>query len=229
MKKIFFVYSNDPEDLDLYKELKPYFIGYTKSQMLTIIDKEHLFSLSGDKEKAIEQLKKADLAIPLISVDYLNDDDCHLQLETAISTKIEVVPVLLRACLWPEFVNLKNLEKKILPYDGQTVTEHIKTDGRNDNIFTQIALLVKAHLLGDELKKIDKLELKSTPKSFYNKLAGFVLVLGITGFIISYSYLNKLTSLLTASLISLIAPLMSVVLAIVIYKISALPTKFKTK
>jgi len=43
MKKVFFAYSDDTEDIDLYKELKRHFTAYAKQGLLSIMARYEFF------------------------------------------------------------------------------------------------------------------------------------------------------------------------------------------
>ncbi len=80
--KIFFSYSSTPEDLDWYKKINKHFNIYQGNGLLGIIDKTELIKLARDKEDITEILKTSDMAILLLSIDYVNDAECLEQLET---------------------------------------------------------------------------------------------------------------------------------------------------
>ena len=220
MKKIFFAYSDDQEDLDLYKELKLHFTPYAKKGVLKIIDKEELFRMSSDKDKAIEQLRESDLTVPLLSIDYLNSEECLHLLETAVIANKTVIPVLLRACDWAEIDKNSLWAKNLLPEDKQSVVQHIKAGGDDDKIFNGIALLVKAFVLNDVLGAIKIPEEKKTTGLFYYLLAGVVFISGILASVISYSQWGDWK-------ISALAVLMGGSISLLALKNVFFPTKFK--
>ena len=111
MKKVFFAYSDDTEDIDLYKELKQHFTAYARQGFLAILDRDELFRISGNREKINEFLRNSDFAVPLLSIDYLNSDECLKLLDAAKASKKPIIPILLRACEWEEVDKLKALKK----------------------------------------------------------------------------------------------------------------------
>ena len=219
MKKIFFAYSDDQEDLNLYKELKLHFTPYAKKGVLKIIDKEELFRMSSDKEKAIEQLRDSDLTVPLLSIDYLNSDECLQLLNTAVDSNKTVMPVLLRACDWAEIGKNSLWAKNLLPQDKQPVVQHIKAEGDDDKIFYGIALLVKAFILNDALESITIPEEKKRAGFFYYLLAGIVFLIGILAAVISYTLWHKWE-------ISALAVVMGVAISLLALKNVFFRTKF---
>jgi len=221
MKKIFFAYSDESEDINLYKELKLHFNPYAKKGILTIIDKDELFRISSSKEKAIEQLQTSDFAVPLLSIDYLNNEECLKLLEAAAVSNKPIIPVLLRACEWTEVERLKTLEKTLLPNDQQPVAQHISAEGGDDKILSGIAKTGKAIMFKDDLEKLNEIPIKQTPKLFYYILAGIVFLIGVMGAFISYSFWGDWK-------ISIIYVLMFAAIAMLPLKNVWIPTKFKT-
>lgn len=181
MKKIFFTYSDEQEDVNLYKELKLHFTPYAKKGIVKIIDKEELFRITNDKQKAKEILLESDIAIPLLSIDYINDDDCIALLETAADNKKIVIPVLLRECLWNEIDKLRPMGEKILPADKQPIREHIRNEGSEDKVLSGIALKVKAILLGSSLDEIPAKHETRKSGMFEYIIASIVLLMGALG------------------------------------------------
>ena len=102
-KKIFFSYSNQNEDLEFYNKIHKHFAAYSNIGMLGIIDKKEIFKLTGDSTKINELLKTSDITIPLLSIDFINDEECLKQLEVAAGEKKVIVPVLLRDFDWEAF------------------------------------------------------------------------------------------------------------------------------
>ncbi len=220
MKKIFFAYSDDTEDIDLYKELKQHFTAYARQGFLSIIDKDELFRTSGDREKVNELLRNSDFTIPLLSIDYLNSDECLKLLDDAKASKKPIIPILLRACEWEELDKLKDLEENILPDNKQSVVQLISSDKSGDAIFSGIARKVKAVIFDDDLKKLEEVQVAGNSKTFYYILAGIVLVIGGLVSAISYSRLAdwKITAVVF---------LMFVVVALLALKNVLFPTKFR--
>ena len=222
MKKIFFAYSDDTEDIDLYKELKQHFTAYARQGFLSIIDKDELFRLSGDLEKTNELLRNSDFAIPLLSIDYLNSNECLKLLDDARASKKPIIPILLRACEWEDVDELRDLQGNILPDKNQSVVQLISSDKTGDVIFSGIARKVKAVIFDDDLKKLGEVQVSGNSKVFYYILAGIVLVIGGLVSAIAWSRLSDWK-------IAAVIFLMFVVVALLALKNVLFPTKFKVR
>jgi hypothetical protein len=222
MKKVFFTYSDDTEDIDLYKELKQHFTTYARQGFLSIIDKDELFRISGNREKMNELLQNSDFTIPLLSVDYLNSEECLKLLDAAKASQKPIIPILLRACEWEEVDKLKDFEKNILPDKEQSVAQLIASDKGGDIIFSGIARRVKAVIFNDDLKKLEQVKIAGGSKTFYYILATIVLVIGGLVSAISYSRLMDWK-------ISAVIFLMFVVVALLALKDILFPTKFRIR
>lgn len=222
MKKIFFTYSDDAQDVELYKELRQHFATYARKGFLAIIDKDELFKLSNDRQKTAEFLLNADITIPLLSIDYLNSDDCLKLLDTAATSQKQIIPVLLRDCDWTELEKIKALEKNMLPDDKTPVAQHITSDGNEDKVMAGIARKVKAVVFNDDLKKLEELHTGTGSTKFYYILAGIVLLIGILGSIYSYTRWNNW-------MLSGIVFLMFLGIALFAVKNSLFPTKFTSR
>jgi hypothetical protein len=174
MKKIFFAYSDNPKDVELYKEFNKHFKTYARNGMLTILDKDELFRLSGDSAKTEQFLHESDITIPLLSVDYLTNDQCIQLIDAAVAGNRPIIPVLLRDCNYDSIDKLKALKNQLLPEDKQSVTEHINREGGQDEVFAAMARRVK----GTVFKELDGIEIRSSPRLFYYIVAGILLILG---------------------------------------------------
>ena len=217
MKKIFFAYSDNVKDVELYKEFNKHFKTYAKSGMLMIIDKDELFRINNDNEKILKFLDESDITVPLLSIDYLTNDRCIQLLESAVAGNKTIIPVLLRDCDYQGIDKLKGLEHKLLPDDKDSVTEHNIKDGGLDEVFTTIAKKVKSIIF----KELELVTIKTGPKLFYYILSGIVFAMGILAAAISYSSWKNW-------MISSGIFLMFVVIALFSLKNVLFPTKFKT-
>jgi len=222
MKKIFFAYSDDTEDIGLYNELKQHFTAYARQGFLSIIDKDELFRINGDREKTNEVLRNSDFAIPLLSIDYLNSNECLKLLDDARASNKPIIPILLRACEWEAVNELKNLQGNILPDKNQSVVQLISADKTGDVIFSGIARKVKAVIFDDDLKKLEEVQVTGNSKVFYYLLAGIVLVIGGLASAIAYSRMRDWK-------IAAVIFLMFVAVALLALKNVLFPTKFKVR
>ena len=182
-KKIFFSYSNQDEDLELYDKIHKHFAAYSSIGLLGIIDKNEIFKLTGNKSDILDILKTSDIAIPLLSIDFVNDQDCLKQLESAADDNKVIVPVLLRDFDWEAFKEITKYREKMLPDDLTPVENHITAGGNDDTVFKDIALKVKA-LIFPEIRNI---EVQKTSHLFYYVIASLVFATGIVASVIVYN------------------------------------------
>ncbi len=187
-KKIFFSYSNHQEDLDLYNKINKHFNAYSSIGLIGIIDRNEIFRITADKEQALELLKTADLTIPLLSIDYINDAECLQQLESAASNQVKIVPVLLRDFDWEAFQKISQYKKEMLPDDLSPVENHISADNNDDTVFKEIAQSVKAIILPE----ISGMEFQKTSHTFYYIIASLVFVIGVIASVIVYQQTGEL-------------------------------------
>ena len=216
MKKIFFAYSDNAKDVELYKEFNKHFKTYARSGMLMIIDKDELFRINNDNEKTLKFLDESDITVPLLSVDYLTNDQCLALLESAVAGNKTIIPVLLRDCDYAGIDKMKGLESSLLPDDKQSVIEHSIIEGGIDEVFSAIAKKVKAIIF----KELESVTIKTGSKLFYYILSGIVFLIGGLATAISYSKWDDWK-------ISSIVFLMFAVIALFSLKNVLFPTKFK--
>ena len=217
-KKIFFSYSNQNEDLELYKKINKHFAAYAGIGLLGIIDRAELFKLTGDKAAINEILKSSDITIPLLSIDYINDEECLQQLETAASNQMRIIPVLLRDFDWEAFQKITQYKKQMLPNDLTSVENHISAGNNDDTVFKEIAQHVKAIIFPE----IGNLLIQKSSHTFYYIIASIVLIIGMLAAWFIYDQQGDYR-------ISIAAFLMSAVIAMVALKNVLFPNKIKIK
>jgi len=183
MKKIFFAYSDNEEDVDLYKKFNKHFAAYARKGLIFIVDKDELFRENNDRTKLEESLKTADITVPLLSIDYLASDECVKLLDAATSAKKMIVPVLLRDFDWQEMDEMKTLRNAMLPEDKQSVNAHVSADRDKDEVFASIAKRVKAIVFND----FEGIRIKKRSGAFYYIIASIVLLIGILAGVVSYT------------------------------------------
>ncbi|QTN21425.1 toll/interleukin-1 receptor domain-containing protein [Rhizobacter sp. AJA081-3] len=120
--KIFVSYSHVDKDLKdrLVKHLRP-----LEHENLVEVWVDHQIKAGDDWDKEIaKKLGEADIVLTLVSIDFINSKYCYdIELEKALEREADgesqVIPVILRSCLWTKSP-LGRL--KALPTDGKAVT-----------------------------------------------------------------------------------------------------------
>lgn len=189
-KMIFFSYSDQNEDLELYNKIHKHFAAYSSIGLLTIIDKKELFKITGDKSKITELLKSSDITIPLLSIDFINDEACLEQLQSAAGEDKLIIPVLLRDFDWEAFKEITKYKNQMLPDDLTPVENRISSEGNDDTVFKEIAQRVKAFILPE----IKNLQIQKTSHRFDYLLASLILIIGIVASVIVYHITEKFDS-----------------------------------
>ncbi len=187
-KKIFFSYSNQNEDLELYSKIHKHFAAYSNIGMLGIIDKKEIFKLTGDTTKINELLKTSDITIPLLSIDFINDEECLKQLQSAAGDNKIIVPVLLRDFDWEAFKEITQYKTQMLPNDHTPVENRITAGKNDDTVFKEIAQHVKA-IIFPEIRNIT---VQKTSHRFYYVIASLVMVTGIVASVTVYNFTDGL-------------------------------------
>jgi hypothetical protein len=119
--KLFISYSHQDEDIKdgLLKHLSPL-------KRLNLISDWHDRKIeAGDKwgEVISENLKKADIIVLLISIDFINSKYCYdVEMDAALDRqaddKTKVIPVIARSCLWK---STRFAPFRALPTDGKAI------------------------------------------------------------------------------------------------------------
>jgi hypothetical protein len=112
--------------------------------------------VTGDQwEEAIRrELGRADIAVALISQDFLNSRYCQdVEISKLLRRRrdegLRIYPVILRPCNWQFHQWLANTQ--FLPRDGQTVEENYPAGGARERIYVQITNELAS--LADELRR----------------------------------------------------------------------------
>lgn len=187
-KKIFFSYSNQDEDLAFYNKINKHFTAYSSNGLLGIIDKKEIFRITADKSKTLELLKGSDITIPLLSIDYVNDEECLRQLESASLSQIKIIPILLRDFDWQSFQEIIQYKNQMLPDDLNPVENHISAGNNDDTVYKEIAQRVKAILLPE----IGGMVIQKNSHTFYYIISSLVLVIGIVSSVIVFNETKSL-------------------------------------
>jgi TIR domain/Macrocin-O-methyltransferase (TylF) len=148
MAKLFISYSHADEALR--GELTKHLSTLRREGLITTwYDREILPGSQIDAEIS-KHLEEADLALMLVSADFLNSDYCSsIELKRALERyqagELRVIPVILRDCAWPP----SPLGKlNALPADGRAVTGFPD----RDTAFADIARAIRRVLVGPKAK-----------------------------------------------------------------------------
>lgn len=223
-KKIFFSYSNQEADLALYDRLNKHFTAYSKGGLLGIIDKKEIFTLTADKAAIFEILKNADIAVPLLSIDFMNDDECMKQFENAELNKKVIIPILLRDFDLDAFKNIEQYKKNILPNDLIPVENQISSGKNDDTVFKEIAQRVKAIVFPE----FASLVVHKTSHTFYYIIASLVLLIGSVASIVVYN-LTETFETMQRILFAALCLLMFISIAFIAMKNVLFPNKINIK
>ncbi|HOZ96255.1 MAG TPA: hypothetical protein PKY86_05450 [Niabella sp.] len=215
-KQIFFSYSDIAQDKDLYSKINRHFSSYVRSKIISIVDKDTIFKQSADKTIAFELIRKSDLTVPLISADYLANDECYELLKTAISEKKDIVPILIRDVDIESEPELRLLKNRFLPEDGKSVLEHFDQKEDDDIILVAISKQIK----DSAFREFKTVRIANDSKTFYFILAAIVLGMGITATIYVKQKLNDTT-------ITIFTFLLFLSIALFAIKNALFPTGFK--
>lgn len=166
MKKIFFNYSADPEDAKMMRNLCLHF-----SVLKNKVELWHKGKIMpGDviEESLRRNLDDSDLALHLLSISYVTEDQCVSLLEEGMEHQIKNVPVLLSSFDWQSMDSIRQLENELLPGDHKPVDTHPDYN----KIYTEIVVAVKKDLLGIDTKT------GNTDRLYFYLLAGVMLAVG---------------------------------------------------
>lgn len=166
LKKIFFNYSGEEEDIKMTQDLCLYFAVLKDKVSLWHKDK----IMPGDviKDALIKNLDDADAAVHILSIAYENEASCKEILDRAIEQHKKNIPVLVSTFPWEFDEVLLQLKEEILPHDHKAVDLHTNPHV----VFTEIVYSVKNKLFGAGPN------LKFNERSYYFLLAGIALAAG---------------------------------------------------
>lgn len=156
--------------------------------------------------------------MPLLSIDYITNDECLQQFRLAETNHKIIVPVFLRDFDWHADNSISSYEKQMLPDASTTVEERIKEDKDDDTVFKEIAQRVKSIALPE----LARLELHTAPGRFYYIIAALVLLAGALGAWYIYDTFHDIR-------IALAAFLMAAIIAMIALKNVLFPEKVKIK
>jgi hypothetical protein len=172
--KIFLAYSDFQTDVDLYKELNKHLNLPGFKSLGSITDKDTALKMKIDLNDIKKLISTHDVIIPLLSVDFLNDEKSMEILAESRSNNKRVLPILVRDCMYD------NVEE-LSPYLSQLIPENNSLLGLYDNnndrskIFTSIAEKIQDFVLG----KFSELSLDSGRPFMVLGLSSFIIGIGL--------------------------------------------------
>lgn len=215
-KQIFFSYSDFAQDRELYLRLNRHFSSYVRNKLISIIDKDVIFKQSADKNIAFDLLRKSDITVPLLSADYLANEECFEMLKTAVSEKKNIIPILIREVDIESDENLKSLKDHMLPADGKSVLQHFDATEDDDVILVAVTKRIK----DAAFKELESVHIAHESKTFYYILAAVVLGMGICAAIYTKNRLEDIT-------VAVFVLLLFVSISLFALKNALFPTSFK--
>ena len=211
-KKIFFNYSDLPEDVVMAKNLCLHFA--VLKDKVSIWHKDKI--IPGDDRKKVLDINLADstAAVHLLSIAYENQKDCTDIMDKSISGHKKNIPVLLSSFDWESDATLVQLKDEILPHDHRPVDTHTNFNA----VYTEIVQSVKNDLFNDNSK------VKFNQRGFYYALAGLVLVVGVLASYWTNDVFDSVTITLLVFLMFIIASFF--ILRKIFFPVSVSTSKF---
>ncbi|MEP6675098.1 MAG: TIR domain-containing protein [Ferruginibacter sp.] len=166
MKKIFFNYSGQQDDVVMMTNLSLHFA--VMKDRVSLWHKGKILAGEVIKDALDKNLEDSDAAVHLLSINYVAEDDCMELLQHSIEQHKKNIPVLLTSFDWQAEKTISALKDEFLPLDHEPVDTH-----RNFNVvYTEIVQTVRRDIFGDETA------VKFDHRNHYWLLAGVVLVIG---------------------------------------------------
>lgn len=101
-----------------------------------------------DIDKEIDcNMKSAHIILLLLSSDFIDSDECHKEIEKAFRLKeeksIEIIPIIVKPCLWEDVNNGKLGKLLALPRDGKAVTKWDNKDCAWLNVYKELKKVIE--------------------------------------------------------------------------------------
>ena len=167
MKKIFFNYSGQEQDVVMMTNLSLHFA--VMKDRLSLWHKGKIVAGEEIKTALDKNLADADATIHLLSINYVTENDCMEVLQHSIEQHKKNIPVLLSSFDWESDKTLSKMEDEILPLDHQPVDVHPNFNA----VYTEIVQSVRRDIFGDDRP------VKFNHRGHYLLLAGLLLVAGL--------------------------------------------------
>ncbi|MGB3084033.1 MAG: hypothetical protein WBB21_04915, partial [Saprospiraceae bacterium] len=139
---------------------------------------------------------------PLISIDYLNSEECRSMLKIADTEHIKIIPIILRACDWKTDDILNKYSHDAIPDDNKSVEHLSKILPDKQTIFKQIGDDIKCFIFPE----LQSIKIADQGHRFYWILASLVLIIGAMASYYLYTRIEDLfLSILSLLMFGLVA------------------------
>ncbi|MFM9944715.1 MAG: TIR domain-containing protein [Bacteroidia bacterium] len=176
-QKIFINYSQDPDDIKLFQNL------YLHLGIIRDFEIWHVGKILAGTDRQVELDKRfaeSEIVLPILTVNYLNDETCMQQFANARLQQKKLFPLLASSFDIDSFDDLKDYDQNIVPNDKS----FLETANNLDVACTQIIRELRGKILGKKAAKIGGL---ADSRKFLYILTIIPIVLGIATGIYFYS------------------------------------------
>jgi len=144
---VFLSYAH--EDLRFKEQLVKLFVAHLKDENVMLWDRAMNAVGQGWNKKTVDNIKKADIIILLLSPEYLSSKYIeNVELDNAFSLESNafIIPIIIRPCLWEKELPKHNLQ--ILPINKLAISSWGNPDEAYEEIMKYLETIIK------ELRKI---------------------------------------------------------------------------
>lgn len=203
-KSIYMACSDHADDVSIYNELGKHFTILAKSKLIRIVDKQELFKSTTEISEAIKKAKECDFIIPMISVDYLNDENSMKVISDINIENVTIIPILARTCAYQDIPELQPYLKEVLPEPNESIKSRYDDTEDKDAIFSEITEKIKYEVLG----KFNAVSLESNKRFLY--LSILCLLVGVTGSIIVFKETDSIPLFILVLLLFMVLSVVSI-------------------
>ncbi|MEP6676584.1 MAG: toll/interleukin-1 receptor domain-containing protein [Ferruginibacter sp.] len=169
MKKVFINYSSDPEDKKIFESL------YMHLGLIRDFDIWHSGKINAGavtEDELSLHLKESEVVIPLLSVNYLNNNFCMTEFASAKQLLKELYPVLISSFDIDSCEVLKDVDCNLIPESKS----FIETSSNIDEACMEVCKELRCKVLGE---KLSSRILNPDSRRFLYLLAALPIVLGL--------------------------------------------------
>ncbi len=199
--KIFLAYSDFATDVELYKELNKHLNLPGFKALGSITDKDTALAQKIDLNDIKKLIASHDVIIPLLSIDFLNEQRSMDILAESRSTNKRVLPILVRDCMYDNVEELSPYISHLIPENNSLLGLY---DNNNDRskIFKSIAEKIQDFVLG----KFTELTLDSGKPFIVLGILSFILGIGFA----TYAFIETMQIVLMVLILGLFMSIASV-------------------